>query len=52
MKAGKARMHTLALRAFVAWLNEQSYSDDEKQLHELRFRELLNASVPAERKTK
>lgn len=41
LNAGKAQMHTLALRAFNQWMNEQNFSDSEKRQHELRFRELL-----------
>ena len=52
LKAGKAQMHTLALSAFSAWLAEQPFTDEVKRQHELRYRELLNASVPVERKGK
>lgn len=40
LKAGKAQMHTLALRAFNIWLAEQGFDEVQKKEHELRFREL------------
>lgn len=41
LKAGSARMHTLALKAFTAWLEETGYNEEERRIHELRFRQLL-----------
>ena len=52
LKAGKAQMHTLALRAFFGMACRTAFTDEVKRQHELRYRELLNASVPAERKGK
>lgn len=43
LRAGKAQMHTLALKAFAAWLSENGYSADESHQQELHFRELLEA---------
>ncbi len=50
LKAGRAQMHTLALRAFKAWLDEQPFNEEERKAHELRFRHLLDpdkAATPA-----
>lgn len=41
INAGKAQMHTLAIKAFNKWMIEQSFTEEEMQRHELRFRELL-----------
>lgn len=41
VKAGRAQMHTLALRAFRAWMMEQGMNETELHNNELRFRELL-----------
>lgn len=41
INAGKAQMHTMAIKAFQQWLDEQNYNEEEKHQHELRFRELL-----------
>lgn len=41
LNAGKAQMHTKAIRAFQQWLEEQGYTEQKKHQHELRFRELL-----------
>lgn len=43
LKAGKAQMHTLALRAFSQWLTEQGFSIEEAEPHLLRFRQLLDS---------
>ncbi len=40
--AGRAQMHTLAVRAFQQWMMEQTFTQEQKQQHELRFRELLS----------
>lgn len=45
LKAGKAQMHTLALRAFNIWLAEQGFDEVQKKEHELRFRELLETGT-------
>lgn len=46
LKAGRAQMHTLAIRAFRQWLTEQDYT--EAQLHEaeLHYRQLLEEITP------
>ncbi len=44
VKAGRAQMHTLALRAFKTWMTEQGFSESELHDNELRFRELLNTA--------
>ena len=46
LKAGRAQMHTLAIRAFRQWLTEQGYT--EAQLHEaeLHYRQLLEEITP------
>lgn len=41
LKAGRAQMHTLAIRAFVAWMAEHGYTEEEQKAHELEFRKLL-----------
>ena len=41
LKAGRAQMRTLAIRAFVAWMDEQHFSEEEKKEQELKFRALL-----------
>lgn len=41
LKAGRAQMHTLALRAFRASLAELALTEEERRGLELRFRELL-----------
>ena len=41
VNAGKAQMHTLAIKAFCIWMNEQHFTDEEKKQYEMRFRELL-----------
>ena len=41
LNAGKAQMHTLAIRAFNAWQDEQGFDEEKKQENERRFRELL-----------
>lgn len=41
LNAGRAQMHTLAIRAFNQWLVEQGFDEEERQQKELRFRELL-----------
>lgn len=41
LNAGRAQMHTLALRAFDQWMDEQGYTPEEKEQHERRLRQLL-----------
>lgn len=49
LKAGKAQMHTLALKAFNAWLKEQEFDETDRKQQELRFRELLDEAAPQSR---
>lgn len=41
VNAGRAQMHTLAIKAFKQWLEEQCLNEEEMRKYELRFRELL-----------
>lgn len=43
LRAGKAQMHTLALKAFATWLEEEGISSDKAQAMMLRFRTLLQS---------
>lgn len=45
LRAGKAQMHTLALKAFAAWLSERGFSPEEIHEQELRFRNLLDGNA-------
>jgi len=42
IKAGRAQMRTLALRAFSKWMAGQGYTPEETDVHLLRFRQLLD----------
>lgn len=42
-------MHTLALKAFNAWLKEQEFDETDRKQQELRFRELLDEAAPQSR---
>lgn len=45
LKAGRAQMHTIALRAFSKWLDEQDCTTDEKESRLQRFHQLLDEPV-------
>lgn len=47
LKAGRAQMHTIALRAFTQWLAEQNYTIEEQQAHMKRLRQLIDTPLPA-----
>lgn len=49
LKAGKAQMHTLALRAFSLWLTEQGLDEVQKKEPLLRFRELMETGATPNR---
>jgi len=42
LKAGRAQMRTLALRAFSKWIDGQGFAPDETARHLARFRQLLD----------
>ena len=44
LKAGRAQMHTLALRAFERWISEQPFSEEERRSHLRHFRTLLDGN--------